>query len=69
MTRRLTLSLLLLLLPLALLVGCGPKEGAGGDAADETLEGVVAMPEEGSPYIAFNLWFQVGSQHDPDGKE
>ncbi|MFZ0430913.1 MAG: pitrilysin family protein [Acidobacteriota bacterium] len=29
----------------------------------------IQLPEEGSPFIAFNIWVQAGSQDDPAGKE
>jgi zinc protease len=32
-------------------------------------EGTIALPEPESPFIAFNIWVQVGSQDDPAGKE
>ena len=31
--------------------------------------GLITLPEPGSPFVAFSLWVQVGSQHDPAGKE
>ena len=34
--------------------------------AGETL---ITMPEEGSPFVAFNIWVKAGSQNDPAGKE
>jgi zinc protease len=30
---------------------------------------LITLPEAGSPFVAFNVWVQVGSQHDPRGKE
>ena len=30
---------------------------------------LIEMPEEGSPFIAFNFWVKAGSQNDPAGKE
>ncbi len=32
-------------------------------------EGVITLHEPGSPFIAFNIWVNVGSQNDPVGKE
>jgi zinc protease len=32
-------------------------------------EGTIALPETESPFIAFNIWVNVGSQNDPAGKE
>ncbi len=31
--------------------------------------GVIALPEPGSPFIAFNIWIKSGSAADPRGKE
>ncbi len=28
-------------------------------------EGVITLHEPGSPFIAFNIWVNVGSQNDP----
>jgi zinc protease len=30
---------------------------------------IIALPEPASPFVAFRLWFRVGSQDDPPGKE
>ncbi|NLX97385.1 MAG: insulinase family protein [Rhodopirellula sp.] len=43
-------------------------------AADETLtaipaDQVVALPVENDPSVSFRIWFAVGSQDDPPGKE
>ena len=38
-------------------------------ACEMAPEGTVAMPESESPFIAFNVWVQTGSQNDPVGKE
>lgn len=32
-------------------------------------DGTITLHEEGSPFVAFNIWVQVGSQDDPEGKE
>jgi zinc protease len=49
-----------------LLIGaCGGRDPG---AAPE-IEGTILLPEEGSPFIAFDLWVKVGSQNDPQGKE
>lgn len=32
-------------------------------------EGAITLPEEGSPFVAFNIWVKAGSQNDPAGKE
>jgi zinc protease len=31
--------------------------------------GIIALPEPGSPFIAFNIWVKSGSAADPKGKE
>jgi len=31
--------------------------------------GTIAMEEEGSPFVAFDIWVKAGSQNDPEGKE
>jgi zinc protease len=31
--------------------------------------GIIALPEAGSPFIAFNVWVKSGSTADPKGKE
>jgi len=33
------------------------------------MDQVVALPVEGDPTVCFRLWFKVGSQNDPPGKE
>ena len=38
-------------------------------ACEKAPEATVALPESGSPFIAFNVWVKVGSQNDPAGKE
>ena len=43
-------------------------EAAGG-AAYTPPPGTVVLKEEGSPFIAFNVWVKAGSQNDPAGKE
>jgi len=47
----------------ALLCGCAPT---GGPRA---AEGIIALSEPGSPFVAFNIWVRSGSQDDPKGKE
>lgn len=46
----------------ASLVGCTPNKPS-------SPEGTVVLREEGSPFIAFDVWIKAGSQDDPDGKE
>jgi zinc protease len=31
--------------------------------------GIIALPESGSPFVAFNIWVKSGSASDPKGKE
>jgi zinc protease len=42
---------------------------AGGSAEAGAVEGTVTFPDPQSPFVAFNIWFKVGSQNDPQGKE
>jgi zinc protease len=35
----------------------------------EAIPGTITLHEEGSPFVAFNIWVKVGSQNDPAGKE
>jgi len=42
----------------------GPLQGQAAPG-----EGVISLPEAGSPFIAFNIWIKAGSQNDPEGKE
>jgi zinc protease len=37
--------------------------------AEIPMDRVVALPVESDPTVCFRLWFQVGSQNDPPGKE
>ena len=39
----------------------------GTRAAD--APGIIALPEAGSPFIAFNIWVKSGSASDPKGRE
>ncbi len=41
----------------------------GGSPDESESPGTIALQEEGSPFVSFNLWFKVGSQNDPSGKE
>ena len=57
---------LLAALAVALVAGCAkdskPPETAGP-------AGTVTLSEPESPFVAFDVWVKVGSQHDPEGKE
>ncbi|GMR13721.1 MAG: hypothetical protein BMS9Abin29_1936 [Gemmatimonadota bacterium] len=41
----------------------------GAKAQSDGSDGVIALREEGSPFVALNIWVKVGSQNDPKGKE
>lgn len=43
--------------------------GTPASGAQSAPEGVIALPEAGSPFVAFNIWIRTGSQDDPAGKE
>lgn len=47
--------------------------GCAGPARDgnsmEGIEGTITLAEPDSPFIAFDVWVEVGSQNDPQGKE
>ncbi|GAB5464842.1 MAG: pitrilysin family protein [Candidatus Kapaibacteriales bacterium] len=47
------------------MVSCDNKDGAYG----ETSDGFVLLDNEKDPTLAYNIWFKVGSQDDPAGKE
>lgn len=55
------------ILALLLVGGLGAFTLQGGDYDEE--RGVITLPEEGSPFVAFDIWVKVGSQNDPEGKE
>jgi zinc protease len=42
---------------------------AWGSTATAQTDRLITLPEPESPFIAFNIWVQVGSQNDPEGKE
>ena len=62
LSRYLGIAALVVILPLSLASCTRPSD-------DPSLRRVVTLPEEGSPFVAFNIWFKVGSVHDPKGKE
>ncbi len=53
----------LVLTMLLILASCAPAP------EDPSKRRLVTLPEEGSPFVAFNIWFKVGSERDPNGKE
>lgn len=67
------------LLGLAALAACGPTAATTGPAAGPAAgpaqagrtvgEGLIVRREAESPFVAFNVWVQSGSAHDPAGKE
>jgi zinc protease len=54
-----------------ILLGAAGLQGSGQTAAPKTVQtpGTIALPEPGSPFIAFNIWIKSGSASDPKGKE
>jgi zinc protease len=48
-----------------LVLGCAADRGE----RDEEIAGTVLLPEPGSPFVAFDVWVEAGSQNDPKGKE
>jgi zinc protease len=73
MTRRIVAPLAAL--GLAALAGCGPQTppSAPAPAAPQASrvvgERLIVHRQPGSPFVAFNIWVQSGSAHDPAGKE
>lgn len=68
------------LLGLAALAACAPTTAANAPGATapaaspaesgrEMGERLIVRREPGSPFVAFNVWVQSGSAHDPAGKE
>ena len=61
--------------PTAVLVGLGlglglALAGAGAAAAQERgMTSAVLLPVPDDPTVTFSVWFKVGSQNDPPGKE
>lgn len=59
--------------PLAVALGAAAFTAAG--LAGQTARGAaeppstIALPEAGSPFVAFNVWVRSGSASDPKGKE
>jgi zinc protease len=49
-------------------IPAGSSTSAGSPASADVPD-VVALPEQGSPFIAFNIWIRSGSASDPKGKE
>lgn len=54
-----------------LLLGTAGIEGSSQStrAAAVQTPGIIALPEPGSPFVAFNIWIRSGSAADPKGKE
>lgn len=61
---RLGLGLLVLLTVVAI-GGCG----GGAETPEAPGSNAVLFPVDGDPTVAFSVWFDVGSQDDPPGKE
>ena len=58
------------------LTGCAPAAtttaaptGSPAAASGESVERTILRHEPESPFVAFNVWVQSGSAHDPAGKE
>jgi zinc protease len=54
-----------------LLLGAAGLESAGQAGPKKAVQtpGTIALPEPGSPFVAFNIWIKSGSAADPKGKE
>lgn len=62
--KRLTVALIALVMAAAI---AELKSGATAAAADTPT--IIALPEQGSPFVAFNIWVKSGAAADPKGKE
>jgi len=62
-----TLALSLAVLAPLALTACDPAPSGHGAGAEP--ENVVLLPVESDPTVTFMLWFAVGTQNDPPGKE
>jgi zinc protease len=47
----------------------GAAELSHGAALQAQNARVISLPEQGSPFVAFNIWIKSGSASDPKGKE
>ena len=47
----------------------GAAELSHGAALQAQNARVISLPEQGSPFVAFNIWVKSGSASDPKGKE
>jgi zinc protease len=54
---------------LALVVSVTSVARGFSPASVADVPGIIALPEPGSPFIAFNIWVKSGSAADPKGKE
>jgi zinc protease len=54
-----------------ILLGAAGAQGSGQTQTPKAVQtpGTIALPEPGSPFIAFNIWIKSGSASDPKGKE
>jgi zinc protease len=43
--------------------------GRADSSKGATSQGIIALSEPASPFVAFNIWVKAGSQNDPKGKE
>ena len=51
----------------ALALVAGPAKA--GHYTETNPPGIIALPEAGSPFVAFNIWVKSGAAADPKGKE
>jgi zinc protease len=51
------------------LVACLFAPACSGKKPSGLREGSIGLREDGSPFVAFNVWVHCGSRHDPAGKE
>ena len=54
---------------IALVAALGLAGGIVTACGDSGAKGTLTLAEPASPFVAFNMWVQAGSQNDPAGKE
>lgn len=69
MQHKKTCLVLLLALGLFGLVACAPQSEQPAGPFDDYAGDAVLLPVENDPTVTFSVWFQSGSQDDPEGKE
>jgi zinc protease len=55
--------------PMILLIACSLFSACLNKKQDNSQNMTLSLPENESPFIAFNIWVRCGSQNDPGGKE